>query len=87
MNFVKKLMNLTTNVNYNMENLLEFLTAYTMRMEKIIDNVIPTKKAKVHNRKVCQPWYNNILRDQKTKVPRKDMILQKYKENQQWFAF
>ena len=51
-------------LNYNTENLLEFLTAYTMGMDKIIDNVVPPKKAKVHTRKVCQPWYNNILRDQ-----------------------
>ena len=36
-----------------------------MGMDKIIDNVVPPKKAKVHTRKVCQLWYNNILRDQK----------------------
>ena len=53
---------------------------------KIIDNVVPTKKAKGHTRKVHQPWYNNILRDQ-TKVHRREMIWQKYKENHQWLAF
>ena len=54
-----------------MENLLEFLTSYTMGMDKIIDNMVPTKKAKVHTRKVCQQWYDNILTDQKTKVHRR----------------
>ena len=56
-----------TNLNCDTENLLEFLTAYTRGMDKIIDNVVPTKKAKVYTRKVCQTWYNNILRDQKPK--------------------
>ena len=74
-------------MNYEIGNLLEFLTAYTMGMDKIIDNVALTKKEKVHTRKVCQPWYNNILRDQKTKVHTRDMIWQKYKEHLQWLAF
>ena len=56
-------------------------------MDKIIDNVVPTKKAKLHTRKVCQPWYNNILRDQKTKVHKREMIWQKYEENYEWLAF
>ena len=71
------------NLNHDMENLSEFLTAYTIEMYKIIDNVVPTKMAKLYTRKVCQPWYNNILRDQKTKVHRREMIWQKYKENHQ----
>ena len=66
---------------------MEFLTAYTMGMDKIIDKVVPTNKAKVHTRKVCQPWHNNILRDQKTKVHTREMIWQKYKENHQWLVF
>ena len=74
-------------MNYDTENLWEFLNAYTMEMDKIIDNVVPTKKAEVHTRKVCQTWHNNILRDQKTKVHRREMIWQKYKENHQWLAF
>ena len=63
-----------------MENLLEFLTSYTMGMDKFIDNMVPTKKAKVHTKKVCQPWYNNILRDQETKVYRREMIWQNIKK-------
>ena len=68
MNFVKKNNEFDINLNYDAENLLEFLTAYKMGMDKIIDNVVLTKKAKVHTRKVCQPWYNNLLRDQKNKT-------------------
>ena len=71
---MKKIDEFDTNFNYDTENLLEFLTAYTRGMDKIIDNVVPTKKAKVHTRKVCQPWYNNILRDQKTKVHKREMF-------------
>ena len=51
-----------------------------MGMDKIINNVAPTKKAKVHTRKVCQPWYNNILRDEKTKVHGREMIWQNIKK-------
>ena len=67
MNFVKKIDELDNNLNYDTENLLEFLTASTMGMDKIIDNVVPTKKAKVHTRKLCQPWYNNICKRSKNK--------------------
>ena len=58
MNFVKKIDEFDNSLNNDTENILEFLTAYTMGMDKIVDNVVPTKKAKVHIRKVCQPWYN-----------------------------
>ena len=51
MNFVKKNDEFNNNLNCDTENLLEFLTAYTMGMDKIIDNVVQTKKAKVHTRK------------------------------------
>ena len=84
---MKKIDEFDTNLNYDTEHLLEFLTAYTSGMDKIIDNVVPTKKAKVHTRKVCQPWYNNILRDQETEVHKREMIWQKYKENHEWLAF
>ena len=87
MSFVKKIDEFDNNLNYDTENSLEFLTAYTMGMDKIIDNVVPTKKAKVHTREVCEPWYNNILRDQKTKVHKREMIWEKYKENHEWLAF
>ena len=56
-------------------------------MDKIIDNVVSTKKTKVHTRKVCQPQYNDILRDQKTKLHKREMIWQKYKENHEWLVF
>ena len=55
------------NLNYDTENLLKLLTVYAMGMDKIIDNVVPTKKAKAHTMKVCQPWYNNIVREHKKK--------------------
>ena len=42
----EKIDNFDNNLNYDTGNLLEFLTAYTMGMDKVIDNVIPTKKAK-----------------------------------------
>ena len=58
----------------------------TLRIYQNYDNVVPTKKAKVHTWKVCEPWYN-ILRDQKTKVHKKEMIWQKYNENHEWLAF
>ena len=67
MKLCEKLDEFDNNLNYDTKNLLEFLTAYTMGIVKIIANIIPMKKAKVHTRKVCQPWYNNILRDQKNK--------------------
>ena len=70
----KKIDEYYNNLNYDTENLLEFLTAYTMGMDKIIDNVVPTKKVNANTRKVCHPWYNNILRDQKTKVHKREMI-------------
>ena len=76
------------NLNYDIENLLEFLTAYTMVMDKITDNVVPTKKAKVHTRKVCQPLYNNILRDQKNESAQKgDDFGENIKKNHEWLAF
>ena len=40
MNFVKKIDEFDNNLSYDTENLLEFLTAYTMGMDKIIGNVI-----------------------------------------------
>ena len=58
-----------------------------MGKDKIIDNLVPTKKEIVNTRKVCEPWYNNILRHQKTKVHRWELIWQQYKGNHQWLAF
>ena len=46
MNFVTKNDEFYNNLNYDMKNLSEFLTAFTMGMNKIIDNVVPTERAK-----------------------------------------
>lgn len=81
---VVKDMNLQ-DINFDTEDINVIIQDFENRVENSIDNYAPitTKTFKMRENR----WYNNVLREQKIKMRKKEKIWRKYKQNHQLLSY
>ena len=65
--------------------LAEYMDKFNERITFNLDNQIPLKENRV-SKVNSHPWFDNTLRDQKSKIRRTERIWNKYRQDQ-WIAF